>query len=82
MLESGNVELRVVGGLQGRRPIKALDQMTAKPATKRMEELRTRRKALGLSRLELYAHKDDHEAIRRYAATKALKREREKEQKK
>lgn len=55
--------------------------MTAKPVTQRMAELRARRVKLGLIRLELYAHKDDHEAIRRYAATKALKREREKGQK-
>jgi hypothetical protein len=54
--------------------------VTAKPATKRMEELRTRRKALGLSRLELYVHPDDKERITAYAAK--LQRRRIKEQSK
>lgn len=54
--------------------------MTAKPATQRMDELRTRRKALGLSRLELYAHPEDKERITAYA--QRLQRRRIKEKKK
>jgi hypothetical protein len=53
--------------------------MTAKPTHQRVEELRARRKALGLKRLELYAHPADHPAIKRKAAS--LQRGREKQEK-
>jgi hypothetical protein len=53
--------------------------MTAKPPAQRVEELRARRKALGLKRLELYVHPDDHEAVKRKAAS--LQRTREKQEK-
>ena len=41
--------------------------MTAKPATERMAALRKRRLAAGLTRLELWAHPDDHDAIKALA---------------
>ena len=41
-----------------------------------MAELRRRRADLGLTRLELYAHPDDHEAIKSLAAKLQRKRER------
>lgn len=52
--------------------------MTARPTAERMQALRQRREALGLTRLELWAHPDDHAAIKRYAHTRAIKREKEK----
>lgn len=39
--------------------------------------MRQRRQAAGLTRLEVYAHPDDHAAIRAYAARLVRKRERE-----
>ena len=53
--------------------------MTAKPVNQRVEELRARRKALGLTRLELYVHPDDHPPVKQLAAK--LQRKRIKEQK-
>lgn len=47
----------------------------AKTTTKRVHELRERRAALGLSRLELYAHPEDHEPIKSYAAKLQRKRQ-------
>jgi hypothetical protein len=35
--------------------------MNAKTPTERVQELRQRREALGLTRLELYVHPEDHE---------------------
>lgn len=43
------------------------------PATKRMAALRKRRKAAGLARLEVWAHPDDHQAIRATASRMACK---------
>mgnify|MGYP001335250229 CR=1 FL=1 len=48
--------------------------MTAKPATERMAALRKRRQDTGLTRLELWAHPDDHQAIRDEAARLAKAR--------
>lgn len=45
-----------------------------KPTTTRVAELRKRRAALGLKRLEVYAHPDDHRAIKAYAAELLSKR--------
>lgn len=53
--------------------------MTAKPPAQRVAELRARRAALGLTRLELYVHPQDHEAIKRKA--ESLQRTREKMEK-
>jgi hypothetical protein len=53
--------------------------MTAKPVNQRVQELRARREALGLTRLELYAHPDDHEAVKRKAALLQRQREKAKE---
>jgi hypothetical protein len=50
--------------------------MNAKTTTERVQELRQRREALGLTRLELYVHPEDHEAIKAYAAKLQRKRER------
>jgi hypothetical protein len=41
--------------------------MTAKTSTERVAEMRARRYALGLTRLEVYAHPEDHEAIKALA---------------
>ena len=49
---------------------------TAKTAAARVAKLRQRRDDLGLKRLELYAHPDDHEAIKALAAKLQRKRER------
>lgn len=48
--------------------------MTAKTATARVIALRERRAALGLTRLELYAHPNDHAAIKAHAEKLAKKR--------
>lgn len=48
----------------------------AKTTAARVAELRQRRADLGLTRLELYAHPDDHEAIKALAAKLQRKRER------
>jgi hypothetical protein len=45
-----------------------------KPATARVIALRKRRAAHGLTRLEVYAHPDDHAAIKAYAARLLKKR--------
>ena len=50
--------------------------MTTKTATNRMAALRQRRADEGLKRLELYAHTDDHAAIKAAAAKIAAKRAR------
>jgi hypothetical protein len=50
--------------------------VTAKPTYERVAALRKRRQETGLTRLEMYAHPDDHQAIKE-AATK-LQRKREK----
>jgi hypothetical protein len=47
----------------------------AKTGTERMREMRQRREALGLVRLELYAHPGDHAAIKALAAKLQGKRE-------
>ncbi len=41
--------------------------MTAKPSIYYVEALRKRRKALGLTRCELYAHPGDHAALKALA---------------
>lgn len=48
----------------------------AKTTAARVAELRRRRADLGLTRLELYAHPDDHEAIKSLAAKLQRKLER------
>ena len=48
--------------------------MTAKTTAARVAALRERRTASGLARLELYAHPDDHAAIKSYAAKLARRR--------
>ena len=53
--------------------------MTAKTPTARVAELRARRQAAGLVRLELYAHPEDHPPIKELA--EKLQRKREKESK-
>jgi hypothetical protein len=55
------------------------DGLIAKTPTERVQELRQRREALGLTRLELYAHPEDHEAIK--ALAEKLQRKRLKEKK-
>lgn len=42
--------------------------MIAKTTGQRVLELRQRRASLGLIRLEIYVHPDDHEAVKGYAA--------------
>jgi len=42
--------------------------MTAKTPSERVQALRQRREAIGLTRLEVYAHPDDHEGIKAHAA--------------
>lgn len=54
---------------------KADKYMTAKPATERMAALRKRRKEAGFTRLELWLHPDDHEAVKDAAAKLQRKRE-------
>lgn len=46
----------------------------AKTINQRVAELRARRKAEGLARLELFAHPDDHEPIKAHAAKLQRKR--------
>jgi hypothetical protein len=46
----------------------------AKTATERVHALRAKREALGLTRLDLYAHPEDHAAIKTYAAKLQRKR--------
>jgi cell division protein ZapA (FtsZ GTPase activity inhibitor) len=41
--------------------------MNAKTVNERVAELRQRRQELGLTRLELYVHPEDHEAIKALA---------------
>ena len=48
--------------------------MTAKSVSARVAELRARRQAAGLVRLELYAHLDDHGPIKTLAETLQSKR--------
>jgi hypothetical protein len=48
----------------------------AKTAAERIRLMRERREALGLTRLELYAHPDDHQAIKDTAARLQRRRER------
>jgi len=43
-------------------------EVTAKSTAQRQAEKRARRAAEGLARLELFAHPDDHAAIKAYAA--------------
>lgn len=52
--------------------------MTAKPTAERMQALRQRREALGLTRLELWTHPLDAPRVKEYASKLALKREKEK----
>ena len=49
--------------------------MTAKPATERMAALRKRRQEAGFTRLELWLHPDDHEAVKDAAAKLQRKRD-------
>lgn len=49
--------------------------MIAKTNAERVQALRQRREALGLTRLELYAHPADHESIKAHAAKLQRKRE-------
>lgn len=53
----------------------------AKTINQRVAELRARRKAEGLTRLELFAHPDDHEPIKAHAAKLQRKRVKEGEPK-
>jgi len=48
--------------------------MTAKTNTKRVSNLRKRREAAGVKRLELYAHENDHAQIKALANKLAQKR--------
>ena len=48
--------------------------MTAKPVAARVAALRVRRAALGLKRLEIYAHPGDHATIKALAARLQLRR--------
>jgi hypothetical protein len=48
--------------------------MTAKPVAARVAALRVRRAALGLKRLELYAHPADHATLKALAARLHLRR--------
>ena len=41
---------------------------SAKPVTERVSDLRAHRAMLGLKRLEVYAHPEDHAAIKLLAA--------------
>ncbi len=50
--------------------------MTAKTVSQRVQALRQRREALGLTRIELYAYPADHESIKNYAAQLQRRRER------
>ena len=50
--------------------------MTASTVAARVAAFRERRAALGLTRLDVYAHRDDHEAIKAYAARLANRRRR------
>ncbi len=56
--------------------------MTAKTIAERVQALRSRREALGLTRLELYVHPEDHQPVKLYAdllqRERALKRIKEK----
>lgn len=49
--------------------------MTTKTPTQRVQALRQRRADLGLTRLDLYAHPDDHRIIKAYAQALTDKRE-------
>jgi len=48
--------------------------MTAKTATQRSQALRAAREAAGIKRLDIYAHTDDHAAIKELAAKLEQKR--------
>jgi hypothetical protein len=54
--------------------------MNAKTSAEKMRELRQRREAMGLTRLELYAHPEDHAALKKEAAKLQRKREKERTQ--
>lgn len=49
--------------------------MAAKPAAERMAALRRRRQEAGLTRLELWLHPGDHEAVKEAASKLRRKRE-------
>jgi hypothetical protein len=49
-----------------------------KPVNERVSALRERRRALGLTRLELYIHPDDHPPVKSLADKLRRKREKEK----
>ncbi len=49
--------------------------MTAKTTAARVAALRQRRAAFGLTRLEVYAHPDDHKTIKTTARRLSKKRE-------
>lgn len=48
--------------------------MTAQTTLQRVQALRARREALGLTRLELYVHPDDHGPVKDLAAKLQRKR--------
>jgi hypothetical protein len=52
--------------------------MTAKTAAERVSALRQRRADLGLVRMDVYAHRDDHPAIKALAEKLNQKRTKEK----
>lgn len=54
--------------------------MTAQTPAERKASERQRRADAGLTRLEVYAHPDDHAAIKAYAAKLAKKRERKRKE--
>jgi hypothetical protein len=53
--------------------------MNAKSVAERVQALRQRREELGLTRLELYAHPDDHAALKKEAQRLQRKRRKAKE---
>ena len=48
---------------------------TPTPAKTRMSALRARKRKAGMTPMEVWAHPDDHQAIREYAATLAKTRD-------
>jgi hypothetical protein len=49
--------------------------MTSKSGAERLAELRARRRKEGLKPVEVWAHPDDHPAIKRYVERLAKRRE-------
>jgi hypothetical protein len=69
-IEARRLECRTHARLGSAHPI----VMTPKTNTERVQALRARREALGLTRLELYAHPEDHASIKALAAKLQRKR--------